>query len=101
MISLRTVLDIVSSEFGVSHGEILSPSRKIPVCKARACVAMLLYELTERTLTDIAECLCRKDHTSAKHWIDRMTSAHQTEKKLWEAYKRCEESLTRWDQVGN
>lgn len=67
---MREIVAVVAGVFGVSVGDILSDRRIRRMVVARQAAAVLIREVTGRSLPQIGADLGGRDHTTILHAID-------------------------------
>jgi chromosomal replication initiator protein len=68
----RQVQEAVAARLDLSVDDLLSPSRRSQVARARQVAMYLTRELTDLSLPAIAEAFNRRDHTTVLHAIRRV-----------------------------
>jgi chromosomal replication initiator protein len=71
-IDVRQIQEAVAARLGLSVDDILSPSRRAPIARARQLAMFLTRELTDLSLPAIAGAFNRRDHTTVMHAIRRV-----------------------------
>jgi chromosomal replication initiator protein len=71
-IDVRQIQEAVAARLGLSVDDILSPSRRAPIARARQLAMFLTRELTHLSLPQIAQAFNRRDHTTVMHAIRRV-----------------------------
>ncbi|BCD67131.1 chromosomal replication initiator protein DnaA [Nitratiruptor sp. YY09-18] len=71
-ISLKDIVDVVSSELNIKPSEIKSRSRNRQIVNARRIVIYLARTLTPNSMPQLAQFFGMKDHTSVSHAMKKV-----------------------------
>lgn len=66
---LHDILKAVSEETRIGIGDIVSPSRRDRITRARAIYFAVAHAMTSKSLCQIAFVVRRKDHTTVRHGV--------------------------------
>jgi chromosomal replication initiator protein len=94
--SVPAIQDAVCAVVGLSRDQMLSPSRAVPVTRARHLAMYLTRELTTLSLAEIARCFDR-DHSTVLHAVRRVENELGPESPL---YRKLTEARTVLAQAG-
>ena len=72
------IINVVAEHFGVKAEDISSKKRNTEFVQPRQIVMYLCRELTDISLNNIAKILCKKDHTTILHGINKVEAEMST-----------------------
>jgi chromosomal replication initiator protein len=83
-VTIDLIMNVVSSEMGVSVAEIKGDRRSKQVVQARHLVMYLARELTDESLPKIGERLGGRDHTTVMHGVKKIGKQILEDRQLYE-----------------
>ncbi len=78
------IIHATSESFRVSVTDLLGPSRRQPLARARQVAMYLCRELTDLSLPKIGRCFGGRDHTTVIHAIERVKSLMQSDQNTFD-----------------
>ncbi len=94
-ITVDEIIAVTSASFGVSTTDLLGPSRKQPLARARQVAMYLCRELTDLSLPKIGREFGGRDHTTVLHGIDKVKQIMQSDKRVFDQVTALSQSLRR------
>jgi len=83
-ITLERVKSVIVSHFGLTSEQLLSPSRQRHVVRARQAAMYLCREYTKETLGAIGSYFGRRNHTTVRNAVGRVSGALSQGERGWQ-----------------
>ncbi len=84
-ITADLVIDATSRYFDLPRADLLGPSRKQPLARARQIAMYLCRELTDLSLPKIGAAFGGRDHTTVMHAVDKIKGLMERDKEVFDA----------------
>jgi chromosomal replication initiator protein len=94
-VSPDEIISATSSSFGVSTEDLVGPSRRQPLARARQVAMYLCRELTDLSLPKIGREFGGRDHTTVLHALDKVKQVMQSDKRIFDQVTALSQSLRR------
>lgn len=79
-----SIIETVSSYYGVSQSEMTGTSRRQPLARQRQVAMYLCRELTGLSLPKIGAAFGGRDHTTVMHAVEKITGLIQSDKSVFD-----------------
>ena len=87
------IISATSESFGFTTADLIGPSRKQPLARARQVAMYLCRELTDLSLPRIGREFGNRDHTTVLHGLDRVKRLMQSDQLVFDRVTALSQSL--------
>jgi chromosomal replication initiator protein len=99
-VTLRQIIDSVSSFFGVNSSDLQSDRRKRSLSHPRHICMFLAREMTELSLDDIGEVFGGRDHTTVLYAAKKIKAVAKKNQNLRQTITKLRHEIERFAEVG-
>ncbi len=100
-VSIQTIKELVSSQFGVDVEDLTGPSRKKQIALARQVAMYLAKKIGNYPYTQIAAAFGRDDHTTVIHAVRKIDELLKKDSKVKEAVERLQRRIEESSEGGS